>query len=608
LLLDEATSALDSQSERLVQDALDRVSLTRTTVTIAHRLSTIKNADKIVCMFQGEIVEQGTHNELVANKGMYAKLVHAQQLNNEVTGKVTNNNYLEHAISTESEVAKEQTQNDLEAGIGKKRRTLSVMYEIMKLNRPELKYSIPALIAAIIAGLINPFFAISFAEIVQAFSKKGIELEQETNKWAISFVIIAIVGFTATFFQNTLFGFASELLTERIRKSMFTTILRQDIGFFDREDNSTGVLTSNLATDAQKVQGVSGAIIGTMCQIITNLLGSIIISLIFGWKLGLVATAVLPLLVFTGIMRMKIITYFSDMNKVAYQKSAQQACEAVAAVRTVQSLTREKAVLDTYSRTLKTPYENGVKNAFTNTSIYALSQSINFLINALVFWYGGYLMAYESYSTKQFFTVFVAIIFGSQGVGRIFAYAPDFVKAAEAGQNIIRLLETAPQIDSNSTGGERLELINGHIEFKNVSFRYPHRPHLTVLKDLSITIKPGQFCAIVGPSGCGKSTTIGLLERFYDPDSGSILLDGKDISKLNVSNYRNLIGLVSQEPTLFAMSVKENIVFGCVVAPSEEDIVKAAKEANIHEFIMSLPDQYETFVGSKGSQMSGMKD
>jgi ATP-binding cassette subfamily B (MDR/TAP) protein 1 len=309
LLLDEATSALDTQSERIVQEALDRVSQTRTTIAIAHRLSTIKNADKIVCMVKGEIVEQGTHSELIANRSLYAKLVEAQNLHNE-KGKEAKVSQKEDDMATANvsdKVAKEASNHDLEAGTGKKYRTLSIMYQIMKLNAPELKYSIPALIAAIGAGLINPFFAISFAEIVEAFSKKGSQLEQETNKWAIIFIIIAIAGFVFTFFQNTLFGFASELLTERIRKSTFATILRQDIGFFDQEENATGVLTSNLAGDAQKVQGVSGAIVGTMLQIWTNLVGSIIIALIYGWKLGLVATAALPLLLFTGVMRMKII-------------------------------------------------------------------------------------------------------------------------------------------------------------------------------------------------------------------------------------------------------------------------------------------------------------
>jgi ATP-binding cassette subfamily B (MDR/TAP) protein 1 len=296
------------------------------------------------------------------------------------------------------------------------------------------------------------------------------------------------------------------------------------------------------------------------------------------------------------------------MNKSAYERSAQQACEAVAAVKTVQSLTREKAVLDHYIDTLKEPYSNGIKSAFINTSIYALSQPINFLINALIFYYGGNLMAYEGYSQKQFFTVFTAVVIGSQGAGRIFAYAPDFAKAAAAGQNIIRLLERRPLIDSQSTEGETISAVEGHIEFQHVQFRYPHRPHVTVLNGLSIKVKPGQFCALVGPSGCGKSTTIGLLERFYDPNAGKILVDGKDISKLNLSSYRNVIGLVSQEPNLFDLTVRENIAFGCQTPPSEEEIIRAAKEANIHDFIMSLPDQYDTSVGAKGSQMSGIRN
>jgi ABC-type multidrug transport system fused ATPase/permease subunit len=167
-------------------------------------------------------------------------------------------------------------------------------------------------------------------------------------------------------------------------------------------------------------------------------------------------------------------------------------------------------------------------------------------VNALVFWYGGRLIAYEDYDIKQFFTVFVAIVFGAQGAGRIFAYAPDLNKARMAGANIINLLNKIPFIDSQSGDGDKVGDVDGLVTFTNVQFHYPHRPGVQVLKGLNLTVKPGQFAALVGPSGCGKSTTVGLIERFYDINGGTIKLDGRDITKFNVSDYRSKIGLVSQ--------------------------------------------------------------
>ncbi|KAL2911614.1 hypothetical protein HK105_208915 [Polyrhizophydium stewartii] len=626
LLLDEATSALDTTSERVVQEALDRVSKSRTTITIAHRLSTIKNADKIVVMVRGEIIEQGNHGSLVAQKGLYARLVEAQQLNTKKSdsqmsesdgGKTLddpdalppqNVEASKDATLTLTRV-ETQTKDDLESGIEgqAKMSAWAVMREIMILNMPELKFTIPGLVAAIGSGMVYPIFAIAFAEILQTFSERGEALERDSKKWALVFFAIAIGTAIFSFAQNAFFGFASEMLTERIRKLVFASILRQDIAFFDDEANSTGVLTSNLSTDAQKVQGASGTTLGTILQVSINLIGGIVIALIYGWKLALVATTVLPILIGAGIFRMRILTYFAEKSKKAYERSAQVACEAVAAIRTVQSLTREGQVHEKYLALLEEPLRDGFKNAYLNTMLYAFSQTVNFLVNALVFWYGGRLIAYEGYTIKQMFTVFVAIIFGSQGAGRIFAYAPDLTKAKDAGESIIRLLRSKPLIDSESADGERLDKtkVQGNIEFRDVKFSYPTRRHIKVLRGLNATIKPGQFAALVGPSGCGKSTTVGLIERFYDAIGGQVLIDGKDVSKLNVASYREVIGLVSQEPNLFDFSIRENLSFGCQITPTQEEIEAACKEANIHDFIMTLPDGYDTKVGAKGGQLSG---
>ncbi|KAJ3269017.1 GTPase-activating protein [Terramyces sp. JEL0728] len=608
LLLDEATSALDTTSERIVQEALDNVSKTRTTIAIAHRLSTIKNADNIIVMVRGEIIEQGNHAELLATGGLYSELVAAQELETNKAGQTGQKEHQEEAYTgLKSAISDEQMKGgkDIEEGQDKEMTSFQVLIEIMKFNLPELNFTILGFISAVGTGLVYPFFAYTFASIIDAFSKKGPELDTEARNWALAFIGIAVWNLIFNFGQNAFFGITAELLTERLRKLVFKAIMRQEIAFFDEESHSTGALTSNLSTDAQKVQGASGSTLGMILQIIVNLVGSLIISFIFGWKLAAVATACLPFLVLMSSIRMAIFTYFSNKSKVAYERSAQVACESVAAIKTVQSLTRERTVYNNYTDQLVQPLKDGLKNAIFNTPLYALAQSFNFVINALVFWYGGQLIAYNGYTTKQFFTVFVAIIFGAQGIGRVFAYAPDLARAKGSGESILKLLRRVPFIDSESDKGEKIEKTEGHVKFENVKFRYPTRKHVQVLKGLNIEVKPGQFAALVGPSGCGKSTTVGLIERFYDVTGGKVTLDGKDISKLNVAAYRKLIGMVSQEPNLFDTTVKENVMFGLDYIPSQEEIETACKSANIHDFIMSLPDNYDTRVGAKGGQMSG---
>ena len=187
-------------------------------------------------------------------------------------------------------------------------------------------------------------------------------------------------------------------MTERIRKLVFFAILKQDVAFFDEEQNSS---------DAQKIQGITGVSLGTLLQIGTNLVGGMVISLIYGWKLALVGLSILPVLVLAGAFRLKVLTYFAEKSKNAYGRSAQVACESVAAIRTVQSLTRERDVHSKYLSLLEAPLQDGFKNAWTSTLLYAFAQSSNFFVNSLVFWYGGRLIAYEGYDLKSFFTVFM---------------------------------------------------------------------------------------------------------------------------------------------------------------------------------------------------------
>ena len=225
---------------------------------------------------------------------------------------------------------------------------------------------------------------------------------------------------------------------------------------------------------------------------------------------------------------------------------------------------------------------------------------------ALGFWYGGTLIASHEFTMFQFFLCFSAVIFGAQSAGTIFSFAPDMGKAKHAASELKTLFDRKPEIDCWSPDGEKVNDIEGTIEFRDVHFRYPTRPEQPVLRGLNLTVKPGQYVALVGASGCGKSTTVALLERFYDPLSGGVFVDGKEISSLNVNDYRSFLALVSQEPTLYQGSIRENILLGADKDDvPEEEIVQACKDANIHDFILSLPDGFSTIVGSKGSMLSG---
>lgn len=390
--------------------------------------------------------------------------------------------------------------------------------------------------------------------------------------------------------QGAALGYCSEKLIHRARYRSFRTMLRQDIQFFDREENNAGALTTFLSTETTHLAGLSGVTLGTIMSVSTTLFASIALAIAIGWKVGLVCTATVPVLLACGFLRFWMLARFQTRSKKAYESSAGYACEATSAIRTVASLTREQDVWNNYHDQLVVQARKSLVSILKSSSLYASSQSLMFLCNALGFWYGGTLIANGEYTVFQFFVCFTAVIFGAQSAGTIFSFAPDMGKAKHAAAQLKQLFDRQPEIDSWYEGGEKVESVEGSVEFRDVHFRYPTRPEQPVLRGLNLTVKPGQYVALVGASGCGKSTTIALLERFYDPLVGGVFVDGKEISSLNLNQYRSFLALVSQEPTLYQGTIRENVLLGADREDvSDEEVEKACRDANIYEFVMSLP-------------------
>jgi len=192
----------------------------------------------------------------------------------------------------------------------------------------------------------------------------------------------------------------------------------------------------------------------------------------------------------------------------------------------------------------------------------------------------------------------------AMSIGQSTAMAPNVAKAKPAASALFQMIDEIPEIDSESTVGDILNSVTGNIEFKQVEFFYATRPDATVFDALNLTVAPGKVMALVGQSGCGKSSIISLLERFYNPVEGEILLDGVEIRKINLKSLRQQIGLVGQEPVLFAGTIADNIRYGKPDA-TQEEIEAAARDSNAHDFVSHFPDKYETFCGEKGTQLSG---
>jgi ATP-binding cassette subfamily B (MDR/TAP) protein 1 len=498
-------------------------------------------------------------------------------------------------------LARVQTEKSQSSMVLEKRKTeaakqyslWSLIRLVWSFNRKEWYLALIGFIFSAIAGGGQPTQSVLFAKSISSLGLPPSEygkLRSDIDFWSLMYLMLAIVMLLSNAIYAWAFGYCQEAIIHRARLLAFRTMLRQEVGWFDKDENTSGGLTSFLSTSVTDLAGLSGSTLGTILMVSTTLVASLTLSLAIGWKLALVCSSAIPVLIFCGYLRFSMLSRFQRRSQAAYEGSAGYACEATNAIRTVASLTRERDVLSKYKNQLMNQEKASVKTVLQATLLFAASQSLVFLCVALGFWWGGTLIAKRQLSTFQFFVCFQAIIFGAQSAGTIFSFAPDMGKARNAAEQLKTLFERKPEIDSWSEEGEKLQSIEGHIEFRDVHFRYPTRPQQPVLRGLNITVKPGQYVALVGASGCGKSTTIALMERFYDPLTGGVFVDGKEVSKLHLNTYRSFLALVSQEPTLYQGTVRENVLLGADREDvPEEEVIQACRDANIYDFIMSLP-------------------
>uniref|UniRef100_G3SXM2 Bile salt export pump n=1 Tax=Loxodonta africana TaxID=9785 RepID=G3SXM2_LOXAF len=644
LLLDMATSALDNESEAMVQEALSKIQHGHTIISVAHRLSTVRAADVIVGFEHGMAVERGTHKELLEKKGVYFTLMTLQSQGNQVLHErvMQGKGATEDALLERRETFSRGSYRDsLRASIRQRSKSqlsqlvheppLTVLdhkstYEedrkgadilveeevepapvrrILKFNAPEWPYMLVGSVGAAVNGTVTPFYAFLFSEILGTFSIPDKEKQRaQINGVCLLFVAVGVVSFFTQFLQGYTFAKSGELLTKRLRKFGFKAMLGQDIGWFDDLRNSPGALTTRLATDASQVQGAAGPQIGMIVNSFTNITVAMIIAFLFSWKLSLVITCFFPFLALSGAIQTKILMGFATQDKQALETAGQITNEALSNIRTIAGIGNERRFIEAYEAALEKPFKTAIRKANIYGFCFAFSQCIAFIANSASYRYGGYLI-YEGLHFSYVFRVISAVVLSGMALGRASSYTPSYAKAKISAARFFQLLDRKPPISVYSDAGEKWDNFQGKIDFVDCTFTYPSRPDVQVLNGLSVSVSPGQTLAFVGSSGCGKSTSIQLLERFYDPDNGKVMIDGHDTKKVNIQFLRSNIGIVSQEPVLFACSIADNIRYGdnTKEIPMER-VIEAAKQAQLHAFVMSLPEKYETNVGAQGSQLS----
>ncbi|KAL1880539.1 hypothetical protein VTK73DRAFT_5552 [Phialemonium thermophilum] len=626
LLLDEATSALDPRAEEIVQQALDNVSQGRTTITIAHKLATIRDADNIVVMHQGAIVEQGTHHSLVEAGGVYAGLVRAQDLsvtdvegdsstevNSVRSGEEESPLRLSRSLTRYSTETHNRVQADLlRDDYGQWRRVglITTIYRLVA-SSPEIKFTYTLLLLACISGAgVYPGQALLMSRFISVFELTGSAMESRGNFFALMFLVTGCGCLVVYFAMGWTSNVVAQTLNHKYRKQILDDILRQDLRFFDRPENTTGALASRVDSYPQAVFELMGFTVALILVSVLGVFSCSVLALAYAWKLGLVIIfAGLPPLLGSGYARIRLEAAMDVKISNRYSASASIASEAINGIRTVSSLAIENAILDLYNTELQHAITDSVKPILLIMLPFAFAQSVEYAFQALGFWYGCRLVSTGELSIVNFFVAFLGVFFSGQQASILFGFSSSMTKATNAANYIFWLEQLQPTIletdENREIGPSGFE----SVELKQLHFHYPMRPDARVLRGVDLKIYRGQFIAFVGASGCGKSTMIAILERFYDPVSGRLLVDGTNLKQMNPWKYRNEVSLVQQEPKLYPGSIRDNVAMGApgedLSSVPESAIIEACRAANAWDFVSSLPDGLATLCGTNGLQLSG---
>ncbi|CAF4125410.1 unnamed protein product [Rotaria magnacalcarata] len=560
LLLDEATSALDG----------------RTTIVIAHRLATIQNAQRIYVLANGRVIEQGTHETLMAQKeSRYCELMKAQQSERKDididdttdTAQMDDDNQKKISEHVRYHNGSEIEEED-KASLVKNHQP--VLWRLLLMNSPELVIIIIGCVSCLITGVSQSIYVVLLAEAITAFSSCTYEERRHLIvRLSIIFVVMGVVLLFIRFIQHAAFAISGSKLTERIRLKAFGHLLRQEMAFFDFPENSSGAICNRLSSDALAVQQIVGARLGIVCEAIATFGFGIILGMYFSWQLTLVVLVYILFLFFLAFVQICWQARLKKRSDAILGPASSLAVQIIHNMRTVKHLASETEFLRQFSYLVLKEFRMRRNDTMINSLLYGINWgTVSFILVAL-YWLGLDLVEEKQLKITNVAIVFAYYIFILESLRM-----REMSDSLSAAQSFFNLFDRVSAIDNSSTDGQQLS------DFQ------------------------GQRVALIGASGCGKSTVIQLLERFYDPLKGKILFDDVDIRELNIQWLRSCLGLVSQEPILFDLTIAENIAYGHENA-SMKEIIEAATKANIHDFIQQLPQGYETKVGMKGGHLSG---
>ena len=473
---------------------------------------------------------------------------------------------------------------------------MDIYKRLIKLAKPHLPKFILAMLCMLVVGGLTSALAFLVKPVLDdIFMKKNAAM----LKWIpIAVVAIYMLKGLCTYVQTILMNFIGQRVVADIRNRLYQVIQTQSMSFFTK--NPTGILMSRITNDVNSMQGAVSEAVTSLLKDSFTLICLMFVIFYRDWQLALVAMVIFPVTIYP------IATFGRKMRKLATRTQVTMGSlttllqETISGARIVKAFGREDYESSRFSR----ENENLLKLTLKSVAISAVSSPfMEFLggvgIAAIIF-YGGYQVIQGVSTPGTFFSFLAALILLYEPIKRLTNVNNTIQQGIAGAQRVFSIIDAVPEI-RNKPEAIPLLAISKAIDIRNVTFRYEDTP---VLKQINLTVRAGEAVAFVGMSGGGKTTLVNLIPRFYDVSEGQILIDGRDIRDVTMESLRAQIGIVTQQTILFNDTVRNNIIYGDI-EKTEADVIRAAKAANAHHFIMNLPDGYDTVIGEQGTKLSG---
>ncbi len=470
------------------------------------------------------------------------------------------------------------------------------LFRFVQPYRNRLYIVLLAIIMGSLLGLAGPY---TLQFLIDAVFKNN-------NARLLNQITIILVGIFALqsvfyFIRGYLLAFIGERVMADLRTKLFEHLEYLSLSFFN--ERRTGELVSRLTNDVSTVRGLVTSDVSTTISQALTFVGALILIIITDWRLTLFMFALIPVVAAIAMIFGRSLRAISGKVQDQLAEATTVLEEAIGGVRVVQSFTRESYEINRFRQNIEKTFSLAMRRTRISSLFGPVISFLGFGAVVSIFWFGGHEVLAGRLTAGQLFMFLILTLTIAGSIGQFSGLWTGLQETLGATRRLFEILDTQPEI-RDLPGAAPLPQVDGRITFENVSFAYSDDQGTKILEDVTLEIHPGEVLALVGPSGAGKTTLVNLIPRFFDPASGRILIDGKDLHSLQVESLRQQIGIVPQETLLFGSSVGENILYGRLEA-SEQEVIEAARSANAHDFIMQLPKGYDTLVGERGVKLSG---